>query len=266
MWRTKNLVNPTGSYAIGAFHLGGDIDLVCMSSESREEFFERLGVQLIKLHCSCSVAVGAVVPILRTTIKGIPIEIQHCRVPESLIKSQPLPIRTSDLFLALRKLHQQPTQQLRDDAAIWDDADERAVSAWADMQAISSAVPESVCDVFVKMLAIVKQWSSSRGVYSAKMGYPGGIGWTVLCVRIIQKELAKSPAAITVDHLVEQFFATYSALEFKNCSLSIIGQQPGSVARGSNANGNLDHFKAIFQHHTQFHKLKRMVSENPACF
>jgi len=75
----------------------------------------------------------------------------------------------------------------------------------------------------------------SRGIYSAKMGYPGGIGWTILCLRVLQKELASSTTtSITVDHLVEQFFATYSAMDFKGASLALVGQS-GSSSRGSNA-------------------------------
>ena len=101
-------VNPTGSYALGAFHVGGDIDLVCVSAEPSESFFERLGVQLIALHCPCNVAVNALVPVMRATIRGVPVEIEFCRAPQGLIDSMSQPIRTPDLFDALSKLQQMP--------------------------------------------------------------------------------------------------------------------------------------------------------------
>jgi len=119
---------------------------------------------------------------------------------------------------------------------VLDEASIRAVSSWACSQVINSAIPDGARDVFVKMLAVIKKWTSSRGIYSAKMGYPGGIGWTVMCLRILQKEVAKSgvnPASITVDSLVAQFFSTYSAMDFKGASLAMVGQS--AVGRNSNA-------------------------------
>jgi len=230
-------VNPTGSYSIGAFHVGGDIDLVCVSTEPREAFFERLGVQLIGLHCPCYVATGAMVPVLRANIRGVPVEIEFCRIPQSLLDSLTQPIRTADLFVALRKLQQQPRQQ--EGVAVWDDAGVRAVSGWASAQTLLAAVPEAARTEFIKMITIVKQWSKSRGIYSAKMGYPGGIGWTILCLRILQKELASSssaPSSVTVEHLISQFFNTYSTIEFKGVSLALIGQSTsGAIGRESNA-------------------------------
>jgi len=234
-------VNPTGSYALGAFHVGGDIDLVCVSTDPCESFFERLGIQLIALHCPCYVATGALVPIMRATIRGIEFEIQYCRVPQSLLDSLTQPIRTPDVFLALRKLQLSPSQQQQqqEGAVVWDDAEIRAVSGWAAAQTLNAAIPDSVRSEAIKMIAIVKRWSKSCGIYSAKMGYPGGIGWTVLCIRILQKELAGSSASassITVEHLISQFFKTYSGIDFKGSSLALIGQSvSSSISRESNA-------------------------------
>lgn len=257
-------VNPAGSYGLGAWRAGGDVDLVCASAEPRTAFFRRLGTQLLALRCPCAVAVSAVVPVLRTTVRGVALELQHCRAPARIVDALPSPARSAALFAALRSAQLAPPTPLKrahtknnSDAAegeaeteqepAWDEADVRAIAGWADAQVITSVIPEALRSVFARALAAVKQWAKVRGVYSCRMGYPGGIGYTIMVARLIQKAIAansnganiSTTPQLTVENLVGQFFAVYAAHDFATtpialagCSGSGSGSASGAAARG----------------------------------
>lgn len=241
-------VAPAGSYGMRTRRAGGDVDLVCVSAEPRDAFFRRLGTQLLGLRCPCGAAVSAVVPVLRTTVRGVAFELQHCRVPQRIVDALPQPVRTPDLFRALRTAQLAPPPTPRrplnnsssnadevdeEEDESWDEAGARALCGWADAQAVTAAVPEALHAVFAGALAVVKQWAVSRGVYSCRMGYPGGIGYTIMVARLVQKAAASAGSApLTVAGLVAQFFAVYAGTDFATTPLALAGAgAPGGAAR-----------------------------------
>ncbi|KAI0797078.1 poly-A polymerase [Abortiporus biennis] len=158
-----------GSYRLGVHGPGSDIDTLCVVPKhvSREDFFE-VFEDMLKETEGVSEASGvpdAYVPIIKTKISGIPIDLVMARLA--------LPSIPEDLTL-------QDDNLLRN-------LDERCVRSLNGSRVtdeILRLVPNVT--VFRDALRCIKLWATRRAIYSNVNGFLGGVAWAMLVARICQ--------------------------------------------------------------------------------
>ncbi|KAF7789337.1 hypothetical protein EIP86_000281 [Pleurotus ostreatoroseus] len=158
-----------GSYRLGVHGPGSDIDTLCVVPKhiSREDFFETLEPMLKETEGVTEVSgvPDAYVPVLKTKIEGIPIDLTMAR-------------------LALAEIPDDLTLQ---DDNLLRNLDERCVRSLNGSRVtdeILRLVPN--VDVFRDSLRCIKLWAQRRAIYSNVNGFLGGVAWAMLVARICQ--------------------------------------------------------------------------------
>ncbi|TCD67511.1 polynucleotide adenylyltransferase [Steccherinum ochraceum] len=158
-----------GSYRLGVHGPGSDIDTLCVVPKhvSREDFFEVFEGMLRETD-GVTEATGvpeAYVPIIKTKISGIPIDLLLARLALSSIPDD-LSLQDDDL---LRNLDERCVRSLNGSRV----TDE-----------ILRLVPN--VSVFRDALRCIKLWAQRRAIYSNVNGFLGGVAWAMLVARICQ--------------------------------------------------------------------------------
>ncbi|PIL37403.1 hypothetical protein GSI_01097 [Ganoderma sinense ZZ0214-1] len=178
-----------GSYRLGVHGPGSDIDTLCVVPKhvSREDFFdvfehmlkEAEGVTEVSLTlvlpiptpaplwmaCAVQGVPDAYVPIIKTKISGIPIDLVMARLALSTIPDD-LSLQDDNL---LRNLDERCVRSLNGSRV----TDE-----------ILRLVPN--VSVFRDSLRCIKLWAQRRAIYSNVNGFLGGVAWAMLVARICQ--------------------------------------------------------------------------------
>ncbi|OBZ70389.1 Poly(A) polymerase pla1 [Grifola frondosa] len=158
-----------GSYRLGVHGPGSDIDTLCVVPKhvSREDFFDVLEGMLKELDGVTEVSgvPDAYVPIIKTKISGIPIDLLMARLALSIIPDD-LSLQDDNL---LRNLDERCVRSLNGSRV----TDE-----------ILRLVPN--VSVFRDALRCIKLWATRRAIYSNVNGFLGGVAWAMLVARICQ--------------------------------------------------------------------------------
>lgn len=158
-----------GSYRLGVHGPGTDIDTVCVVPKhvSREDFFDVFEPMLRDLEGVTEVSgvPEAYVPIIKTKISGIPLDLLMARLALSAIPD--------DLSL--------------EDDNLLRNIDERCIRSLGGSRVTDSVlrlVPN--VHVFRDSLRCIKLWAQRRAIYSNINGFLGGVAWAMLVARICQ--------------------------------------------------------------------------------
>lgn len=166
-------VFPFGSYRLGVFGPGSDIDTLMVGPKrvTREHFF-RLMPDLLHEMAPSGAITGltaveeSFVPIIKFEWNGISIDLIYARIAnlDSIPRSQLL----SDNHL-LQGL---------------EDSEIRALNGTRVTDAILDLIPQ--IGVFRNALRCIKLWAQRRAIYANIMGFPGGVAWAMLVARVCQ--------------------------------------------------------------------------------
>ncbi|KAI0353126.1 poly-A polymerase [Trametes cingulata] len=158
-----------GSYRLGVHGPGSDIDTLCVVPKhvSREDFFDVFENMLKETEGVTEVSgvPDAYVPIIKTKISGIPIDLVMARLALSTIPDE-LSLQDDNL---LRNLDERCVRSLNGSRV----TDE-----------ILRLVPN--VSVFRDALRCIKLWAQRRAIYSNVNGFLGGVAWAMLVARICQ--------------------------------------------------------------------------------
>ncbi|KAH9948792.1 poly-A polymerase [Amylocystis lapponica] len=158
-----------GSYRLGVHGPGSDIDTLCVVPKHvvREDFFETFEDMLRETDgvTEASGVPDAYVPIIKTKISGIPIDLVMARLALSSIPDD-LTLQDDNL---LRNLDERCIRSLNGSRV----TDE-----------ILRLVPNVT--VFRDSLRCIKLWAQRRAIYSNVNGFLGGVAWAMLVARICQ--------------------------------------------------------------------------------
>lgn len=208
------LLVPLGSHAMGTYFVDSDIDTLAIGSLSSKAFFET-AINRLKLISAPNFGdshyglravhiVNSLVPIIEASVNGIKFDIQYCQAPELLqrynISSTEQPqiehlVFDSTIISKLSPTSLRPLNTYRDTLSI--------LRSIPDLQSYRTAH---------RFLALSLK---SRGLYSAKFGYLGGIHLSLMLHHLLkslpseQKDTVSSPAS-----LVRTFFAYYAAFDW----------------------------------------------------
>lgn len=170
------VVRPFGSYAMGAYSEGSDIDVVIVGPLhiSREYIFDKVQAVLSKngaLQIQC--VLDAFVPILSFVFCDTEFDMLYAKLPcvgdfVNVINSAEAPKTDKKSTLSLNGL--------RNDVAL------------------RRLIPNM--EVFRVVVVLVKKWAKCRLLYSNVFGYLGGISWTILVVKVCMLVPNASPYAL----------------------------------------------------------------------
>ncbi|KAF2204120.1 hypothetical protein GQ43DRAFT_478496 [Delitschia confertaspora ATCC 74209] len=193
------VVVPVGSYALGVWTEGSNIDCLCIGSISEDTFFKLarqrirkaapLGVRLVrKVEAGFGRSLGL-------SVIGVQINMQYCPASNVVIRWDELPqLASSDPIFNLPVLSLRRLKQFRD------------------VDHISKNVPDPV--VFRVAYRCIKLWALRRGIYSSTYGYLNSthiaIMLFVVCRRIIEVKSA------TAADIVATFFHHYANFNWAN--------------------------------------------------
>ncbi|EKM79958.1 hypothetical protein AGABI1DRAFT_113202 [Agaricus bisporus var. burnettii JB137-S8] len=158
-----------GSYRLGVHGPGSDIDTLCVVPKhvTRDDFFEYFEPLLRELDGVTEVAgvPEAYVPVVKTKISGIPL----------------------DLLMARMTLSAIPDDLTLDDDNLLRNMDERCIRSLGGSR-VTDAMLRLVPDVqvFRDSLRCIKLWARRRAIYSNVNGFLGGVAWAMLVARICQ--------------------------------------------------------------------------------
>ena len=159
----------TGSYRHNVHTSGSDIDLVLVAPErmTREHFFTTLVERLNERRDvkNLTFAADAIVPIISMVFDGIDIDLSFCTLQRHKVPDK-LDMLDNAVLAGL------------------DEVSVRSVNGVRVATLLIDLVPNT--QVFRQALRFIKAWGKHRGVYSAKLGYPTGIGWAIMVAKACQ--------------------------------------------------------------------------------
>jgi len=176
-----------GSYRLGVHSKDSDIDALCVVPRhvTREDFFLSFVDVLKTIDRVTNVlpVPGAYVPILRFYFDGVNFDL---------------------LFTRLSLKEVSDDQDLLDMNIInnLDFKSIRSVNGYKSTVELLKIIPNEFN--FCITLRAIKTWAKNRGMYSSMMGFLGGIGWTLLLVKVCQLFPTATPSTLLL-----KFFSTF---------------------------------------------------------
>ncbi|KAI8621298.1 hypothetical protein BC830DRAFT_1095054 [Chytriomyces sp. MP71] len=186
-------IAPVGSFVLGTDAPDSDIDILCLSLISQQEFFGILngnehefpipdGCQILRL------VADAKVPVVELLVHGVKVDIQYGTL------AIPLSQRF-DLDQTLLGIHVLPSQ-LR-----------QLFCGYLDIKCILQAVPTNMLSAFRLASRFLKLWAKRKGLHTAKLGFPPSHSVSVLLAHTCR---AMEGQFVTASQLVARFFAEWS--------------------------------------------------------
>lgn len=182
------LIYPFGSFVYGDIQRNSSLDLIFIAPHfiKRKQFIQDFFAILENLpEIIEAVAVDTVrIPNIRLNINDVAIYLTFANVKMNFL------LKLEDMR----------------DTAIYKDMDTQcglSMNGYLTALDVLDCIPRR--ESFVISLMAIKHWAKKRGIYSAKLGFLGGISWAIMLIRICQLY----PNA-TASILVKKFFAEYS--------------------------------------------------------
>ncbi|KAM0438891.1 hypothetical protein ACHAPT_001652 [Fusarium lateritium] len=191
---------PVGSYGLGVWTSSSDIDCLCIGSISSKTFFA-LAVQRLKRAATGGIRILRRVKansgyMLELEVHGIKMDLQYCAAA-SIAERWPEVMKrpASDAAFAL------PFQTLA------------KLKPVRDLYYLRRSIPDMVQYRMAHLF--IKVWAQSRGIYSAKFGFLGGIHISVLLAPLC-KMLAHDGATVSTADIIITFFQHYARFNWKS--------------------------------------------------
>lgn len=193
------LVVPVGSYGLGTWTPSSDIDTLCIGPFSSKTFFALVTQRLrkaahkdIRILRRVKAQSGLM---LELEIQGIKFDLQYCPAT-TVAELWPgvLRVPASDPVWTL------PVQTLL------------KIKAIRDLDYLRRSIPDYT--KFRLAYRLVKTWAKSRGIYTAKYGYLGGVQVSIL-LACVYKLLARDATPVSVSDILVTFFNHYASFDFE---------------------------------------------------
>ncbi|XP_015364234.1 PREDICTED: poly(A) polymerase type 3 [Diuraphis noxia] len=182
------LVCTFGSYRLGVYHKGADIDAIVIVPRhiTRADYFATFYNKLKENPSINNVRAveEAFVPVIKMIIQGIEIDMLFAR-------------------LALKEVHEDTDLQQDDLLRNLNPKCVRSLNGCRVTDSILRLVPNR--ESFKKTLIAIKLWAKRHRVYSNALGYLGGVSWAMLVARVCQLYPNAAPAT-----LIHKFFLIFS--------------------------------------------------------
>ncbi|KAH4031405.1 polynucleotide adenylyltransferase [Parastagonospora nodorum] len=194
------IIVPVGSYALGVWTSGSDIDCLCIGTISSKTFFKLARQRLVKAHDQGVRVLRKVEAntgtMLELSVLGVAMDLQYCpaaRVVERWSEFAGLPASDPIFNLSILSL--------------------RKLKPYRDLLYIQRTLPS--LSAFRLAYRCIKLWAVRRGIYSAKFGYLGGVHITLM-LSWAAKCLAHDSGSITAPDLVSSFFHHFAHFNWTN--------------------------------------------------
>jgi len=157
----------SGSSRLGLITKNSDIDLICITPDfvdRSSHYFIDL-VELLKMNSSITSIIPiteAYVPLIKMKIHNISTDLLLAKVPLKYVKN--------------KNIFNEINLEGLDNETI------RTINTYINNSIICELSPKT----FLKTLYIIKHWAKQRGIYSNKLGYLGGIAWSLLVAKVCQ--------------------------------------------------------------------------------
>lgn len=186
----------SGSFRIGVSSKDGDIDIVFIAPQyvQQDLFFESLGPFL-----ETSDVIDEVIPIPHTRVPIFGLKIREVEI-DLLLASIPVPHVPKDFNLA-------SSGTIAMSRATVDSINGPRVTQYV----INKTLPNKI--IFAIFLKAIREWSKARGIYGAKMGFLGGIQWSMMALYIYTK--VPDEVKISPSKLLKTFFHVFSKWNWK---------------------------------------------------
>ncbi|KAI6455252.1 hypothetical protein MCOR17_008741 [Pyricularia oryzae] len=202
--RSSIIMVPVGSWGLGVSTLSSDIDCLCIGPLSSSTFFA-LTTQRIK---KASVESGLEIKLLRRVransgvmleleVMSVRVDLQYCAAT-AVAEQWPavLKLPPNDPIFAL------PAQTLG------------KLKALRDLDYLRETIPD--LSKFRLAHRAIKTWAQSRGIYSAKFGYLGGIQVSILLARVCKLLARDHGQEVSVPDILSSFFSHYASFDWRN--------------------------------------------------
>ncbi|TPX15005.1 uncharacterized protein E0L32_004835 [Thyridium curvatum] len=192
---------PCGSYGLGVWTSDSDIDCLCIGPYSSQTFFA-LAVQRLRKAADRGVRILRRVrantgTMLELEVQGVKIDLQYCpatAIAENWPTVLKLPPSHPVFTLSTQTLSK--------------------LKAVRDMDYIRRSVPDLA--KFRTAHRLIKAWARSRGIYSAKFGYLGGIQVSILLARVCKMLARESKGPVSVPDMLTTFFSHYARFDWRH--------------------------------------------------
>ncbi|TLD17534.1 uncharacterized protein PgNI_01750 [Pyricularia grisea] len=202
--RSSLIMVPVGSWGLGVSTSSSDIDCLCIGPLSSSTFFA-LTTQRIK---KASVESAIELKLLRRVransgvmleleVMGVRADLQYCAAT-AVAEQWPavLKLPANDPTFAL------PAQTLG------------KLKALRDLDYLRDSIPDLT--KFRVAHRAIKTWAQSRGIYSAKFGYLGGIQVSILLARVCKLLARDHGQEVSVPDILYSFFSHYASFDWRN--------------------------------------------------
>uniref|UniRef100_A0AC34FYZ2 Polynucleotide adenylyltransferase n=1 Tax=Panagrolaimus sp. ES5 TaxID=591445 RepID=A0AC34FYZ2_9BILA len=176
-----------GSYRLGVYTRGADIDSLCVAPRhvERSDFFSSF-FQMLKEDSNVTelhAVEEAFVPLIKFRYNGIELDILFAR-------------------LALKEVGE---NQRLDDNGLLRNLDEKSIRSLNGCR-VADEILKSIPNqkTFTIALRAVKLWAKNHSIYSNSLGFLGGISWAILVARTCQLYPNATPSTI-----IEKFFLVF---------------------------------------------------------
>ncbi|KAL4895100.1 hypothetical protein BDV59DRAFT_200352 [Aspergillus ambiguus] len=192
------VVVPVGSYGLGVWDDSSDIDVLVLGQLSSRTFFTLMIAKLrkttdgeIKILRRVKAASGTM---LELEVRGVRVDLQYCaatRVVESWPQALDLPADDPTFDLPMRSLVK--------------------LNPLRDMHYLQRTIPDLA--TFRLAYRFIKTWAQRRGIYSAKLGYLGGVHITLLLARVCKISFQRAGPIAATD-MICTFFQCYAQFDW----------------------------------------------------
>ncbi|KAB5540443.1 2'-5' RNA ligase superfamily-domain-containing protein [Coniochaeta sp. 2T2.1] len=198
--RSSLVIVPVGSYGLGVWTSSSDMDILCIGPFSATTFFALAAQRLRKAPADKDVRILRRVKantgtMLELSIQGIKIDLQYA--PATYIAEnwpQVLRAPPNDPVWSL------PTQTLS------------KLKAVRDLDYLRRSIPDMA--KFRVAYRFIKTWAKSRGIFSSRFGYLGGIQLSVLLARVHKLLARENPSSVSVPQILATFFGHYGTFDW----------------------------------------------------
>ncbi|KAE8390399.1 hypothetical protein BDV23DRAFT_193794 [Aspergillus alliaceus] len=187
-------VAPVGSYGLGVWNSSSDMDILVIGQVSPRTFFTLMIAKLrratdrdVLLLRKVKAASGMM---LELEARGVRLDLQYCaatRVTESWPQSLELPEDDSTFDLPMQSLLK--------------------LNSLRDMHYLQRTIPDLAS--FRLTYRFIKIWAQKRGIYSAKLGYLGGVHIALLLARVCKLSFRQA-GTISAADIISTFFKHYA--------------------------------------------------------
>ncbi|KAJ9133778.1 Nuclear poly(A) polymerase 1 [Coniochaeta hoffmannii] len=198
--RSPLVIVPVGSYGLGVWISTSDMDVLCIGPFSSATFFS-LAVPRLRKAADQGIRILRRVKahsgtMLELEVRGIKTDLQYCPAT-SISENWPHVLRCP----ATDPIWTLPTQTLS------------KLKAVRDMDYLRRSVPDLA--KFRVAHRFVRTWARSRGIYSARFGYLGGMQISVLLARVHKLLARDNNPGVSVPDVLTTFFRHYAEFDWK---------------------------------------------------